>query len=56
MGTVDLSMLMREVMSFCPDAVIREEADGNIAIVTMMRIDGGVLVPFDSEFDKVIDD
>lgn len=56
MAEVNLSMLMSEVLSFCPDAVVFEEPDGGVAISLMMRLDDGVLVPFDNEFDKVVDD
>lgn len=57
MAEVSLSVLMGEVMSLCPDAVVMEEADGNIVIVTNMRLNGrGLLSPFDEEADFVGED
>lgn len=49
MAEVSLSVLMGEILSFCPEAVIFEESDGGVAISLMMRLEGDVLVPFDNE-------
>lgn len=57
MADVSLAMLMGAVMEFCPDAIVSEQADGNIVIVTNMNLDyKGILSPFENEFDKAIDD
>lgn len=57
MPNVSLAMLMGAVMEFCPDAIVSEQADGNIVIVTNMNLDyKGILSPFENEFDKAIDD
>ena len=54
MSEVSIELLMREVLSFAPNAIVTEEADGNVAIVLNMKYDMGVLREFDyTESDDV---
>lgn len=54
MSEVSVEMLMREVRSFAPDAILTEEADGNVSIVLNMKYDMGLLKSFDyTESDDV---
>lgn len=54
MSEVSVEEIMREVRSFAPDAVLTEEADGNVAIVLNMKYDMGLLKSFDyAESDDV---
>lgn len=54
MSEVSVEEIMREVRSFAPNAVLTEEADGNVAIVLNMKYDMGVLKSFDyTESDDV---
>jgi hypothetical protein len=54
MSEVSIELLMREVRSFAPDAILTEESDGNVSIVLNMKYDMGVLRSFDyAEVDDV---
>lgn len=54
MTEVSVEQIMREVRSFAPDAILSEEADGNVVIVLNMKYDMGLLKSFDySEGDDV---
>jgi len=54
MTEVSVEMLMKEIRSFAPDAVLTEEADGNVAVVLNMKYDMGLLRSFDyAESDDV---
>lgn len=54
MAEVSVELLMREVRSFAPEAVLAEESDGNVSIVLNMKYDMGLLKSFDyAEGDDV---
>lgn len=48
----DLSQIMGAVMSFAPNAVVFEEADGNVSIALNMKLNSnGLLEPMIDEVD-----
>lgn len=54
MTEVSVEMLMREIRSFAPEAVLTQEADGNVAVVLNMKYDMGLLRSFDyTDTDEV---
>lgn len=54
MPEVSVELLMREIRSFAPEAVLTQEADGNVSVVLNMKYDMGLLKSFDyTENDEV---
>jgi hypothetical protein len=48
---------MLRVLELCQNATVSEEADGNVVIVTNMRLEeNGILSSFDEEFDLIVED
>ena len=56
MPAITLATLMNRVGELCPNAIVAQQDDGNVVIVTNMILQkGGILLPFDDEFDLTVD-
>ena len=56
MPAITLATLMNRVGELCPNAIVAQQDDGNVVVVTNMILQkGGILLPFDDEFDLTVD-